>query len=85
MSHPGTWSAPCLWGDVLPMLSVTSSDCVQALVREGFGCRRVRGCSVLHRGLRSVRIHDGEIGPEELRLLLRRAGVPYSTFVDLLR
>lgn len=71
---------------LLPLVAVSGSECIAALVAAGFAVRsRSEDAFLLVKGGRSVVVRAVELlGPDELRGVLREAGVDYSDFLDLL-
>jgi hypothetical protein len=80
--------APGLLGRlvVLPLVAVSTDECVEALVRAGFAVTSRRdGSAALQKERRTVRVPDGGIlPPEALTEILRASGIAYSDFLDLL-
>jgi len=71
---------------VLPLVAVSSEECVEALARAGFAVRsRGERQARLERGPCVVWVREAAIlTPEDLTALLRASGIPYSEFLDLL-
>ena len=71
---------------VLPLVAVSGVECVEALTLGGFTVRsRSDSATVLERGLRVVVVPDvAMLTPDDLRALLRDAGIAYDAFLDLL-
>ena len=71
---------------LLPLVAVSGSECVDALVHAGFAVRtRTDAETLLEKGGRSVIIRSGGLlMPDELLGLIRDAGLAYSDFLDLL-
>jgi hypothetical protein len=72
---------------LLPLVAVSGSECVDALLIGGFVVRsRTDEHAVLDKGSRSVivRCCGSLLMPDELVNLLREAGLAYSDFLDLL-
>jgi hypothetical protein len=76
-----------LWSSAvgLPLLAVSGEELVGALQRGGFrAASRSRDAVILTNTYRDVIVPLGPIGGDTLLRLLRAAGVPYATFLDLL-
>jgi hypothetical protein len=71
---------------LLPLVAVSGSECVDALVLGGFDIHsRNDDVTVLCKSGRSVAIRSGSLlTPDELLAVLRDAGIGYSDFLDLL-
>jgi hypothetical protein len=71
---------------VIPLVAVSTEECVEALVRAGFALTsRVNGNAALEKERRVVQVPDaGILSPEDLTEVLRASGIAYSDFLDLL-
>jgi hypothetical protein len=71
---------------LLPLVAVSGSECVEALLAAGFSVRsRSDDLACLVSGMRSVSVPTvAMLTPDELVAVLRQAGVAYTDFLDLL-
>jgi hypothetical protein len=78
--------ALCLSPAVIPMLAISSDECVRALMLAGFCVsERRRGRTVLECGYRRVEVpHAMVLTHPALEGVLRAAGVAATDFLDLL-
>lgn len=71
---------------LLPLVAVSGSECVDALISAGFAVStRTDDHTTLAKSGRSVTVRGGALlMPEELLGILRDSGLAYSDFLDLL-
>jgi hypothetical protein len=71
---------------LLPLVAVSGSECVDALLTAGFvAVSRTDEHTTLARSGRSVTVRTGTLLlPDELLAVLRDAGIGYADFLDLL-
>lgn len=71
---------------MLPLVAVSGTECVEALLLDGFTIRsRSDAATVLERDARVLVVPDvAMLGPADLEALLADAGISYDAFLDLL-
>lgn len=71
---------------LLPLVAVSGSECVDALLLAGFAVRsRTDEATFLEKGGRAVVVRTSALlTPDELVTFLKDAGLAYSDFLDLL-
>lgn len=71
---------------MIPLVAVSGSDCVEALLQAGFVTRtRSLDSVTVERDDRRVIVPVCSVlAPEDLQAILRDAGITYSEFLDLL-
>ena len=71
---------------MIPLVAVSGEECIAALKQGGFVvCRQNAETTTMRRGDREVIVPDVDfLAPDDLRALLRDAGVAYTDFLDLL-